>query len=150
VTATPTHQTLSWGHDALRLDLRIAADGTTRLGLGTPTDPAWDGALPLVEVNAAGHGRFWSSHRLVDSALGARLRHRAHHVNREGGWHVLTVALHDPDTGLVAEVVYRSPDGVPALRAEVTLRNEGAGTLHLESVTSLALPACSNQQWTFG
>ncbi|MFF4119088.1 alpha-galactosidase [Streptomyces sp. NPDC001714] len=139
MTATPTHQTLSWGHDALRLDLRIAADGTTRLGLGAPSDPSWDGALPLVEVTATGHGRFWSSHRLVDSALGTRLRHRAHHVTREGGWHVLTVALHDPDTGLVAEVVYRSPDGVPALRAEVTLRNEGTGTLHLESVTSLAL-----------
>ncbi|MFE9450216.1 alpha-galactosidase [Streptomyces sp. NPDC006739] len=139
MTATPTQQTLSWGHDALRLDLRIAADGTTRLDLGAPTDPARDGALPLVEVIATGHGRFWSSHRLVDSTLGARLRHRAHHVTREGGWHVLTVALHDPDTGLVAEVVYRSPDGVPALRAEVTLRNEGGGTLHLESVTSLAL-----------
>jgi alpha-galactosidase len=139
VTATTTHQTLRWGHDALRLDLRIAADGTTRLGLGAPSGPAWDGALPPVEVVATGHGRFWSSHRLVDSALGARLRHRAHHVTREGGWHVLTVALHDPHTGLAAEVVYRSPDGVPALRAEVTLRNEGAGTLHLESVTSLAL-----------
>ncbi|UWE10596.1 alpha-galactosidase [Actinacidiphila bryophytorum] len=136
MTATTAHRTLSWGHDALRLDLRISADGTTRLGLGAP---AWDAALPPVEVTAAGHGRHWSSHRLVDSTLGTRLLHRAHHVTREGAWHVLTVELHDPDTGLAAEAVYRSPDGVPALRAEVTLRNEGADTLHLESVTSLTL-----------
>jgi alpha-galactosidase len=139
VTATTTRKTLSWGHDALRLDLWTAAEGTARLGLGAPAGAAREGALPLVEVTAAGHGRHWSSHRLVDSTLGTRLRHRAHHVTREGAWHVLTVELRDPDTGLAAEAVYRSPEGVPALCAEVTLRNEGAGALHLESVTSLVL-----------
>ena len=48
-------------------------------------------------------------------------------------------ALHDPETGLVAEVTYRSPDGIPVLRSEVTLRNEGRRTLHLESVSSLVV-----------
>jgi alpha-galactosidase len=145
VTTTPLARSpiLSWGHDALRLHLRVSDDDPVRVvGLGPSADDAPDqvpGALPLVEVNATGHGRHWSSHRLVDTAVGGRLRHRAHHVSRDGEWHVLAVQLHDPDTGLVAEVVYRSPDGVPALRAEVTLRNEGAGALRLESVTSLAL-----------
>src|SRR5205823_1642374 len=45
----------------------------------------------------------------------------------------------DPETGLVAEVTYRSPDGIPVVRAEVVLRNDGDTTLHLESVTSLVL-----------
>ncbi len=36
-------------------------------------------------------------------------------------------------------MTYRSPDGVPVLRSEVTLRNEGQATLHLESVSSLVV-----------
>lgn len=90
-------------------------------------------------MTAAGHGRAWSGGRLIDTSLGGRLRHRTHQVTRDGDWHVLTVELHDPETGLVAEVTYRSPEGVPVLRAEVLLRNDGAATLHLESVSSLVV-----------
>jgi alpha-galactosidase len=52
---------------------------------------------------------------------------------------VLTLDLHDQLTGLAAQVIFRSPDGIPVLRAEVVLRNEGESTLRLESVTSLAV-----------
>jgi hypothetical protein len=86
-----------------------------------------------------GHGRSWSRSRLVDTGLGGRLRHRAHHATSDGDWHTLAVHIHDPETGLGAEVTYRSPDGMPALRSEVTLRNEGQATLHLESVSSLVV-----------
>lgn len=90
-------------------------------------------------MTAAGHGCGWSGNRLVGTDLGGRLRHRSHRATRDGDWHTLTVHLHDPETGLVAEVTYRSPNGIPVLRSEVTLRNAGQTTLHLESVSLLAV-----------
>jgi alpha-galactosidase len=136
---TTEQRTLSWGHDALELQIALDGEGRVRLTrLGPPGETVGDPrtALPLVEVTAAGHGRDWSGSRSIDTAIGGRLRHRGHRTVRTDGLHVLTLELHDPETGLVAEVVYRSPDGVPALRSEVTLRNEGEATLHLESVSS--------------
>ncbi|CAM5293181.1 alpha-galactosidase [Streptomyces canus] len=133
-----------WGHRALEAEIVVGEDGIARLArLGlpgglSPERRSWP-ALPLVEVTAAGHGRAWSGGRLIDSYIGGRLRHRAHRATRDGDWHVLTVELHDPETGLAAEVTYRTPDGVPVLRSEVVLRNEGDATLHLESVSSLVV-----------
>ncbi|AUY53509.1 alpha-galactosidase [Streptomyces sp. CB01881] len=139
---TDPHAAIRWGHHALELEIGPDDHGTPRLvRVGTPgeagTDPRPGAALPLVEVTTADHGRHWSGRHLIDTALGARLRHRSHRATRDGDWHVLTVELHDPETGLTAEAVYRSPDGLPVLRAEVVLRNEGAETLYLESVGSL-------------
>ena len=130
---THASPTIRWGHE--ELELGLDEDGVVRLlRLGD----AAGASLPLVEVTATGHGRVLSGSRFIATAIGARLRHRAHRSTREGSWHVLTVELHDPETGLVAEVEYRSPDGIPALRSEVVLRNEGSTTLWLESVTSFA------------
>ncbi|QNP75307.1 alpha-galactosidase [Streptomyces roseirectus] len=136
-----TPQTLRWGHPALEAEIGIDEDGVprlTRLGAAGGVPPGWP-PLPLVEVTAAGHGRAWSGGRLIDTYLGGRLRYRTHRVSRDGDWHVLVVVLDDPVTGLVAEVDWRSPDGVPVLRSEVRLRNEGTDTLHLESVSSLVV-----------
>ncbi|TDC15693.1 alpha-galactosidase [Streptomyces sp. 8K308] len=142
---TNERQTFAWGHDALGLEFTHGRDDTVRLArIGSPGGAGGAGGeqspgapMPLVEVMAAGHGRFWSANRLIDTSLGERLRYRAHRATREGDWQVLTVELRDPESGLAAEVTYRSPDGVPVLRSEVALRNEGDVTLHLESVTSL-------------
>ncbi|AZP15132.1 alpha-galactosidase [Streptomyces aquilus] len=141
---TGAPQTLRWGHAALEVEIDVGEDGTARLthiGLpgGTPPERRNWPPLPLLEVTAAGHGRAWSGGRLIDSYVGGRLRHHAHRVSRDGDWHVLTVELRDPQTGLVAEVTYRSPDGVPVLRGEVVLRNGGEAALHLESVSSLVV-----------
>ncbi|EWM10426.1 hypothetical protein, partial [Kutzneria sp. 744] len=119
--------TIHWGHNALEVELGIDEDNAVRLSL--PGGEQAAAPLPLVEVTAAGHGRRWSSDRLVDTAIGARLRYRTHSAFRDGDWHVLTVDLHDPLTGLAAQVVFRSPDGIPVLRGEVVLRNEGESTL---------------------
>ncbi|MEU9044833.1 MULTISPECIES: alpha-galactosidase [unclassified Kitasatospora] len=137
-------QTIRWGHQALSVEIALGEDGTARLvHIGPPCRPIGaprPGApLPLVEVTAGGQGRHWSGRHLIDTGIGARLRHRSHRATREGDWHVLTVELHDPVTGLAAELVHRSPDGLPALRTEVTLRNEGPAALHLESVSSLVV-----------
>ncbi|MER5202728.1 alpha-galactosidase [Streptomyces sp. NPDC002825] len=134
--------TFHWGHEALRLDFVLDDDGRPRLThLGPPGEARGvpRASLPLVEVTAAGHGRDWSGSRLVGTALGGRLRYRAHRAAHDGDWHTLSVQLHDPETGLVAEVTYRSPDGIPVLRSEVTLLNEGQTTVHLESVSSLVV-----------
>ncbi|MGW4963405.1 alpha-galactosidase [Nonomuraea sp. NPDC004186] len=123
---------ITWGHDALRLEI---SDDARLVYLGPPGGEPYQAALPLVEVTATGHGRHWSTHRLVDTTIGARMRYRRHHATAD----VLTVELHDPQTGLAAEVIYRSPEGLPVLRSEVILRNEGEETLLLESVTSLTV-----------
>ncbi|WP_330292705.1 glycoside hydrolase family 36 protein [Streptomyces sp. NBC_00576] len=147
---TSAPQILRWGHHALEVEIGVGEDGTARLtyvGLpgGTPPERHSRSALPLVEVTAAGHGRYWSGSRLIHTSLGGRLRYRAHQATRDADWHVLTVELHDPETGLVAEVSYRSPDGIAVLRGEVTLRNEGQTALHLESVSSLAVGGLTPQ-----
>ncbi|MGQ4334569.1 alpha-galactosidase [Streptomyces hayashii] len=137
-------QIIRWGHPALRVEIGVDDDGAARLThLGLPGGPpaerrSWP-PLPLVEVTAAGHGRSWSGARLVDTTLGGRLRYRAHRAARDGDRHTLGVELHDPETGLVAQVRYTSPDGVPVLRSEVILRNTGDAALHLESVSSLVV-----------
>ncbi|WP_309484587.1 glycoside hydrolase family 36 protein [Streptomyces himalayensis] len=135
---------LDWGHDALRLVIDADQDGRPRLRhVGGPDAaplPKGSGApLPLVEAVVGGHGRYWSSQRLIDSVVGARLRYRSHDTRRDGDWHQLTVRLHDPETGLTADVVYRSPDSIPVLRGHVELHNGGRERLDLESVTSLVL-----------
>jgi alpha-galactosidase len=127
--------TTGWGHEALHCELTITADGV--VGLTLPGERGSTAPLPLAEVTTANHGSTWSSSRLVGSAIGERLRHRSHRTLSEEDWHVLVVELHDEESGLVVEVTYRSPDGIPVLRGEVLVRNEGSAPLRLESVTSL-------------
>ncbi|WP_053716467.1 alpha-galactosidase [Saccharothrix sp. NRRL B-16348] len=141
---TDEPRVIQWGHETLAAEFAIAEDGAVRLTrLGSPgdaPDPHDPGAaVPLVAVTTVGHGRWWSGNRFIHSTIGERLRYRAHRSTHEDGWHALTVELVDPETGLVAEVVYGSPDGVPVLRGEVVLRNEGGTTLHLQAVSSLAV-----------
>jgi alpha-galactosidase len=130
--------TIRWGHEALECEFGLGEDGVPRLiRLGPPGEHHPLAPLPLVEVTVAGHGRNWSGNRLIGTAIGERLRYRAHRALSEKDWQVLVVELHDEETGLVVEVTYRSPDGIPVLRGEVAVRNEGSTALHLESVTSL-------------
>ncbi|MEU5107078.1 MULTISPECIES: alpha-galactosidase [unclassified Streptomyces] len=139
--------TFTWGHAGLTAHFATGPDGVVRLvRLAVPDDggPFTDnGALPLVEVLALGHGSEWSGQRGIETALGVRLRHRGHRAVRdmrdEQDWHRLTVDLHDPDSGLAAEVRLSSPDGLPVLRGEVRLTNEGTDPLVVQAVTSLAL-----------
>jgi alpha-galactosidase len=135
---------LRWGHSALELEIDLTHDEAPRfVRLGAPgSTSARHGPhtlMPLVEVTAIGYGRYWSGTRLDRTPIGERLRHRGHLAGRDGIWHTLSIELHDPESGLVAEVLFRSPEGVPVLRAEVRLRNEAAQALHVQSVTSLAI-----------
>ncbi|WP_223165812.1 alpha-galactosidase [Lentzea indica] len=127
--------TIRWGHEAFDCELGIADDGVVSLTL--PGESGSGTPLPLAEVTTADHGSVWSSSRLVLTAIGERLRYRAHRTPSEKDWRVLVVELRDEVSGLAVEVTYRSPDGIPVLRSEVVVRNEGNAPLRLESVTSL-------------
>ncbi|QQQ73992.1 alpha-galactosidase [Saccharothrix sp. 6-C] len=148
---TDEPRVIHWGHGSLAVELGLGGDGVLRLTrLGSPGDAPGGrhpGApVPLVAVTAVGHGRTWSGDRFIHTAIGERLRYRAHRSTHEDGWHTLVVELDDPVTGLVAEVVYGSPDGVPVLRGEVLLRNEGETVLPLQAVSSLAV-GCLTPGW---
>lgn len=134
--------TLSWGHSALEVEFASASDGTlrlVRLGGGPGDRVAPESALPLVELTALGHGSGWSGSRFTGTALGSRLRHRAHRSGRRADWEWLTLELHDRATGLTAFVELSSPTGVPVLRSRVRLRNDGTEPLVVQSVSSLLL-----------
>jgi alpha-galactosidase len=148
-------ETFTWGHTALTAAFATGPDGAVRLvRLGPPDDaaapddtppptdtpPSDDAALPpVVEVLALGYGSEWSGQRGIETVLGARLRYRGHRAQADGGWHRLTLDLHDPGSGLAAEVRFSSPDGLPVLRSEVRLTNEGTGPLVVQAVPSLVL-----------
>ncbi|MER6140432.1 alpha-galactosidase [Streptomyces sparsogenes] len=137
-----------------------SGDGSAGDGASGPDNTA--APLPLVEVLALGHGSEWSGQRGIETALGARLRYRGHRAVREDGGdggdrrdggdrgdggnggagrgrYLLTIDLHDPDSGLTAEVRLSSPDGLPVLRGQVRITNEGPAPLVVQAVTSLTL-----------
>nr|WSZ94503.1 alpha-galactosidase [Streptomyces sp. NBC_00857] len=150
--ANSTQGKFTWGHRALQAEFATAPDGTLRMtrlagpdgaaavapeGSGAAAPP--ETSLPLVEITALGHGTGWSGQRFTDSALGSRLRHRSHRAVRQGDWHRLHIELHDPDSGLTAEVRLSSPDGVAVLRGEIRIGHEGEHPLVVQSVSSLLL-----------
>ncbi|WP_149827628.1 alpha-galactosidase [Streptomyces tailanensis] len=143
-----------WGHSALTVDFDLSGDTPRLVRVGRPDEPPpepedakTDPSLPLVDLVLLGDGTGWSRPRFTGTALGDRLRYRAHHStygvehsSGDGvGWHRLTFELHDPESGLTAFVEYAIPDGIPVLRSRVRLRNDGDGPLTVRSVGSLLL-----------
>ncbi|MFM9696696.1 glycoside hydrolase family 36 protein [Streptomyces europaeiscabiei] len=159
-----------WGHSALTADFDLSGDSPRLLRVRHPGEPEpgpeevkTDPALPLVDLVLLGEGTGWARPRFTGTAIGGRLRYRAHHSTDgatldpaagpavgpasgsasgpadSGGWHRLTFELHDPASGLTAFVEYASPDGIPVLRSRVRLRNDGTEAVTVRSVGSLLL-----------
>ncbi|WP_042406523.1 alpha-galactosidase [Streptacidiphilus carbonis] len=124
-----------WSHEALGVQL-LSEGGRVRLG--APGEE-WEDLVPLVEVVATGHGRDWSGARSVDTAIGARMRHRSHLLDHRDGWDRLRVRLDDPVSGLEAQVELSTRADLPVLRSRVRLRNGGETALRIESVSTLTL-----------
>lgn len=106
--------TETWGSDALTLHFTLGdEEGPPRLlGIGSPA--AGDCALPLVEVEVAGHGRTGTSgKRHVDGLVSRRLRYESHEATAGE----LTVRMRDPETGLRVAAHYRLTEGLPVLHA---------------------------------
>ncbi|NUT50015.1 MAG: alpha-galactosidase [Saccharothrix sp.] len=128
---------LTWSTGAIRLLLDVGEDRPVGLVSLRPGGPGAGVAVPLVEVQALGHGRFPGSHRYADTTIGARLRHRSH-VATAGE---LRVVQHDPVSGLVVTSVFRGVAGVPAVRTWTEVDVEGDGAVCLQAVTSLSTGA---------
>jgi alpha-galactosidase len=140
--ASGSAEHIHWGHSGLSAEFAQAADGTLRtVRLGPPGAPPLpvSAAVPVVEVLALGHGSDWSGRRSIETTVGNRLRLRGHSIDRDGDWHRLRLDLHDPVSGLAAELLLDSPDGVPVVRGQVRVGNEGEARQVLHAVSSLTL-----------
>lgn len=128
--------TVTWSTGAIRLLLTHGDDRPVSLLSLRPDGPVEGIGVPLVEVQAIGHGRFPGSHRYADTAIGARLRHRSHTASADE----LRVVQHDPVSGLVVTSVFQGVAGVPAVRTWTEVEVEGE-PVHLQAVTSLSTGA---------
>ncbi|MEU4739800.1 glycoside hydrolase family 36 protein [Actinosynnema sp. NPDC023658] len=129
--------TVTWSTGAIRLVLAHAEDRPVSLVSLRPDGPTGGIGVPLVEVQALGHGRFSGSHRYFDTPIGARLRYRSHVVSTDE----LRVVQHDPGSGLVVTSVFQGVSGVPAVRTWTEVEVEGDGEVLLQAVTSLSTGA---------
>ncbi|MCE6997969.1 alpha-galactosidase [Saccharothrix sp. S26] len=128
--------TVTWSTGAIGLVLGFADDRPVSLLSLRPDGPVEGIGVPLVEVQALGHGRFPGSHRYADTTIGARLRYRTHTASASG----LRVVQHDPVSGLVVTSVFEGVAGVPALRTWTEVDVEGE-PVRLQAVTSLSTGA---------
>ncbi|WP_367135642.1 glycoside hydrolase family 36 protein [Saccharothrix sp. HUAS TT1] len=128
--------TVTWSTGAIRLVLTGGEDRPVSLLSLRPDGPVEGIGVPLVEVQALGHGRFPGSHRYADTTIGARLRYRDHVASTDE----LRVVQHDPVTGLVVSSVFQGVAGVPAVRTWTEVAVEG-GPVHVQAVTSLSTGA---------
>ncbi|MEU7871759.1 glycoside hydrolase family 36 protein [Dactylosporangium sp. NPDC049140] len=141
MTASASNNPVVWGHRAL--SVVIDAEPGRPVTLRAIADPS-AGALPgrtvqpLVELLTAGTGRARASHRFSETTIGRRLTLDGHTATRTGAWHELRLDLHDEPTGLAVRVLLRSADGVAALQATTTVRNDGPAVATLLGVTSLS------------
>ncbi|GAA2891576.1 hypothetical protein GCM10020220_097200 [Nonomuraea rubra] len=124
-------ETVRWGHTGLTAVVEIHPDrpvALRELSAGAPPVLTARASQPLVEVLVPGEGRARASQRLSETAVGCRLRYAGSEQSGDGGWHELRVRMRDEVSGLAAELIMRSPDGVPAVRAQVRVTNTGEHT----------------------
>ncbi len=129
--------TVIWSTGAIRLVLGFADDRPVSLVSLRPAGPSAGVGVPLVEVQALGHGRFPGSHRYADTTIGARLRYRTHVASADE----LRVVQHDQVSGLVVTSVFQGVAGVPAVRTWTEVDVEGGGSVCIQAVTSLSTGA---------
>ncbi|WNZ11609.1 alpha-galactosidase [Streptomyces sp. 11x1] len=168
--AFPWSLSYRWGHSALTADFDLSGETPRLLRVRRPDDPAPGPketkaatSPPLVDLVLLGDGTGWARPRFTGTAIGARLKYRAHHSTCDPGpgnsaaehgdsadgsaggsadrvrWHRLAFELHDSATGLTTFVEYASPDGISVLRSRVRLRNDGSGSVTVRSLGSLLL-----------
>lgn len=133
---------LKWGDEALMLELEWDSDSAVRLRtLSTldGTDMLFTEQLPLVEILSIGHGHTLASDRLVQTAIGDRLRYGSHEESEKNGWLNLHIHLTATDPHIAVDVHLSSPQGVATLRSSVAVTNlSDTKPLQLQSVTSWA------------
>ncbi|WP_165989696.1 glycoside hydrolase family 36 protein [Streptomyces sp. YIM 98790] len=142
---------LIWCGGQVTLHFRVGTDEPVSLLSLRPADidrdpPDGRPGVPLVEIQALGHGRFPGSHRYADTVLGSRLRYAGHTASRDErtGVAELRVQQTDAATGLRVTSVFRAAEGVPAVQTWTEVRSapDAPGrTVRLQAVTSVATGA---------
>ncbi|MFI2034368.1 alpha-galactosidase [Streptomyces bottropensis] len=81
-----------WGHSALTADFDLSGDTPRLLRVRHPGEPepgpeeaGTDRSLPLVDLVLLGDGTGWARPRFTGTAIGGRLRYRAHHSTYGAG-----------------------------------------------------------------
>lgn len=131
---------LRWGHARLAVVVETHPDRPVVLRELSAGPPSMAAAVsqPLVEVLVPGEGRARASQRLSDTSVGVRLRYAGAEQSVADGWHELRVRLRDQVSGLAAEVLLRSREGVAAVQSSVRVTNTGEEPVLLLAVTSFA------------
>ncbi|WOF22334.1 alpha-galactosidase [Microbacterium betulae] len=136
---------VTWGSSDFPLRLIAAESGPVMLSIASGVDAAEPlrsqhrGRPALVEVLAVGEGRGLNNTRAVRTAVGDRMRYRAHRIEGTASGERLTIEQRDDVTGLVAETTIERFAGVDAYRATTIVRNEGERAVVLQQVTSATL-----------
>jgi len=122
------------------LRLEGAPDGVVSLagngGAGSGVHGV-QGAQPLVEILAVGHGRAAANLRNTATAIGSRLRYVAHEVLDDDLVRTIHVDQRDAVSGLEIRSTLRVPVRGRSLQAWTTVRNGGSEAVHLQSVSSV-------------
>ena len=110
-----------------------------------PDESVKDG-FHIQEIQVTGESR--TSHMGV-SPLGTLPGHRMHYVEHEDGRNsfgrILKIYTKDVQTGLAGTMVYQFFDGLPMIRCQNILKNEGTRDLGLEVVTTFVQPAAADE-----
>jgi alpha-galactosidase len=131
---------LSFGHDALTVEIRQDPAGAPYLGslafAGNKLE--MPPGQPLVEILTVEEGRHHPSERLGLTSVGRRLRHVAHHVQDGPQGIEAWLRMVDAESGMVVKLRLSSPAGAAALNAVASVTNAGTQRQTLLAVTTLS------------
>lgn len=139
---TGTRQ-FEWRAGRLSLLFTASRERPTVLsGIGAPgTVTATGTNQPLVELIITGDGRSRNNTRFTNTGVGSRLRYVEHTTSSEVDLEQLEIVQVDESTGLRVTTIFTAAPGVQAARVLTAVRNDGAETVVLEAVSSVALGA---------
>ncbi|HEY0186975.1 MAG TPA: glycoside hydrolase family 36 protein [Cellulomonas sp.] len=139
-----THHPITWGNDVVEVTISHGSDRPPALDqlrpVGTdPTPrPAFGQPQSLVQLTLDGALQANFGSRYSETLVGDDLRYVRHTATHADGEHRLTVLTRSAAYGVEATVTLTAPDGVAAVRSQVTVTNIGSATRTLTSVSSLS------------
>ena len=143
---------LEWGNGLLRLRLTHGMDQPVVLEdimWGVADAPARTPKQTLVEILIPSLGLTDTPNRMDKTALGARLRYRAHSEERDADTLRLIVEQHDDVIGLIVVTVFETVEGAAAFRTRSVVSLEpGRPAIRIAAVSSFATGAILSDDLT--
>lgn len=144
---------IRWAHPGLRLVVEIPVDAPVRIAQLDPATSATsvtettvergytERLQPMVEVLVLGEGNALANVRFTHTNVGSRLRYVDDVESSHEGWRTWRIHQRDLVTGLQVTTVFRSATDVPAVQTWTEVVNQGARSVVLQMVSSLATGA---------